>query len=111
MAARTTTFTFNLRLANDTAQELTFTLRGPGAGGLGGHGPAERPGPGRERRRRRRRHGEHHRVTVKPGFGCGRGDYPILVRRPSGDYSAQAQLVVEITGSYSLHADARRTAG
>ena len=29
----TTTFTFNLRLANDTAQELTFTFEGQGPEG------------------------------------------------------------------------------
>ena len=57
----TQTFTFNLKLTNDTAQELTFTLRGHRPRWLDGHGPAQQPGAGRQRHRRGRRQREPHR--------------------------------------------------
>ncbi len=97
----TTTFTFNLRLENDTAQELTFTFEGQGPDGwtveAGPSGQAQAAsvvvGPGDT---------ENLTATVDPDPAAVAGDYPIVVTATSGDYSAQAQLVVRITGSYSF---------
>jgi uncharacterized repeat protein (TIGR01451 family) len=96
-----TTFTFNLRLANDTAQELTFTFEGQGPDGwdvkVQPSGQAQAAsvvvGAGDT---------ENLTATVEPDPDAIAGDYPIVVTAGSGDYTAQAQLIVQITGSYSL---------
>jgi uncharacterized repeat protein (TIGR01451 family) len=97
----TTTFTFNLKLSNDTAQELTFQFAGTGPDGwtvtVQPSGQAQAAsvvvGAGDT---------ENLSATVKPAPDAVAGDYPITVSATAGDYSAQAQLVVEITGSYSF---------
>ena len=97
----TTTFTFNLKLANDTAQELTFGFEGVGPEGwtvtVQPAGQAQAAsvvvGAGDT---------ENVTATVKPALDASAGDYPIQVTASAGDYSASAQLVVQITGSYSL---------
>lgn len=97
----TTTFTFNLRLANDTAQELTFTFEGQGPEGWtvtaqpSGQAQAASVVVGAGDT-------ENLTATVKPDPMAVAGDYPIVVTATSGDYSAQAQLIVQITGSYSF---------
>jgi len=96
-----TTFTFNLRLANDTAQELTFTFEGQGPDGWtvtaqpSGQAQAASVVVGAGDT-------ENLTATVKPDPSAIAGDYPIVVTATSGDYTAQAQLIVQITGSYSF---------
>jgi uncharacterized repeat protein (TIGR01451 family) len=96
-----TTFTFNLRLANDTAQELTFTVEGQGPDGWtvtaqpSGQAQAASVVVGAGDT-------ENLTATVKPDPNAVAGDYPIVVTATSGDYTAQAQLIVQITGSYSF---------
>ncbi len=97
----TTTFTFNLKLANDTAQELTFGFQGTGPDGwtvtVQPSGQAQAAsvvvGAGDT---------ENLTATVKPAFDATAADYQILVTATAGDYSAEAPLIVQITGSYSL---------
>jgi len=97
----TQTFTFNLKLSNDTAQELTFTFEGTGPDGWDvtvqpssqAQAASVIVGAGDS---------ENLTATVKPAFDAVAGDYPIVVTATSGDYSAQAQLTVELTGSYSF---------
>lgn len=97
----TQTFTFNLKLSNDTAQELTFTFAGVGPDGWDvtvqpssqAQAASVIVGAGDS---------ENLSATVKPAFDAIAGDYPIVVTATSGDYSAQAQLTVELTGSYSF---------
>ena len=45
---------------------------------------------------------ENIKATVKPAFDAAAGQYLIDVTATAGDYRAEAQLGVEITGSYSL---------
>jgi uncharacterized repeat protein (TIGR01451 family) len=97
----TQTFTFNLKLTNDTAQELTFTFAGTGPDGwdvtVQPNSQAQAAsvivGAGNS---------ENLTATVKPAFDATAGDYPIVVTATSGDYSAQVPLTVELTGSYSF---------
>ncbi len=97
----TTTFTFNLRLSNDTAEELTFTFEGQGPEGWtvearpSGQAQAASVVVGAGDT-------ENLTATVDPDPTAIAGDYPIVVTATSGDYTAQAQLVVRITGSYSF---------
>lgn len=97
----TNSFTFNLRLANDTAQELTFTFEGQGPDGWivtaqpSGQAQAASVVVGAGDT-------ENVNATVKPDPTAVAGDYPIVITATSGDYTAQAQLVVQITGSYSF---------
>jgi uncharacterized repeat protein (TIGR01451 family) len=97
----TTTFTFNLRLSNDTAQELTFTFEGQGPEGWtvearpSGQAQAASVVVGAGDT-------ENLNATVEPDPAAVAGDYPILITATSGDYAAQAELIVRITGSYSF---------
>ena len=99
--AASQTFSFDLKLTNDTAQELTFVLEGTGPDGwdvtvqpssqalaataVVGAGDTENV-----------------KATVKPAFDATAGQYLIDVSATAGDYRAETQLGVEITGSYSL---------
>ena len=97
----TQTFTFNLKLSNDTAQELTFTFEGTGPAGWDvtvqpssqAQAASVIVGAGDS---------ENLTATVKAAFDATAGDYPIVVTATSGDYSAQAPLTVELTGSYAF---------
>ncbi len=97
----TTTFTFNLKLTNNTAQELTFGFEGTGPDGwtvtvqpsTQAQAASVVVGAGDT---------ENLTATVKPASDATAADYPITVSATAGDYSAQAQLVVQITGSYSF---------
>ena len=61
------TFTFSVRLTNDTAEDLTFSLSGQRAGRLGRPGTAKRAVPGRQRERHRR--WEYHDQRDRDGPG------------------------------------------
>lgn len=95
------TFTFNLKLSNDTAQELTFGFEGEGPDGwtvtVQPSGQAQAAsvvvGAGDT---------ENLTATVKPAIDATAQQYPIVVTASAGDYTAQTQLIVEITGSYSF---------
>ena len=100
--AASQTFPFDLRLTNDTAQELTFVLEGTGPDGWDVTVQPSSPGPGRHRGRGGRGHARTSRSTVKPAFDAAAGQYLIDVSATAGDYRAETQLGVEITGSYSL---------
>jgi uncharacterized repeat protein (TIGR01451 family) len=99
--ASSATFTFNLRLANDTAQELTFTVEGQGPEGWtvtaqpSGQAQAASVVVGAGDT-------ENLTATVKPDPNAVAGNYPVVITATAGDYSAEAQLIVQITGSYSF---------
>jgi uncharacterized repeat protein (TIGR01451 family) len=95
------TFTFNLRLANDTATEQTFTFEGTGPDGWtvtvqpSGQTQAASVVVGAGDT-------ENLTATVKPAIDATAQQYPIDVTAAAGDVTAQTQLIVEITGSYSF---------
>jgi uncharacterized repeat protein (TIGR01451 family) len=97
----TQTFTFNLKLSNDTAQELTFVFEGTGPDGWTvsvqpssqAQAASVIVGAGDT---------ENLTATVKPALDAAAGTYPIMVTATAGDYSAQAPLAVQLTGSYSM---------
>ena len=99
--AASQTFSFDLKLTNDTAQELTFGLEGTGPDGWDVQAqPSSQAlaatavvGAGDT---------ENVKVTVKPAFDADAGQYLIDVTASADDYDAAAQLGVELTGSYSL---------
>jgi uncharacterized membrane protein len=99
--AASQTFSFDLRLTNDTAQELTFVLEGTGPEGwdvqaqLSSQALAATAVVGAG-------DSENIKATVKPAFDAAAGQYIIDVAATAGDYRATSQLGVEITGSYSL---------
>ena len=111
--AASQTFSFDLKLGNDTAQELTFVLEGTGPEGwdvqaqLSSQALAATAVVGA---------GDtaNIKVTVKPAFDAAAGQFLIDVAATAGDYRATTQLGVEITGSYSLRlttADQRLSTG
>lgn len=99
--AASQTFSFDLKLTNDTAQELTFGLEGTGPDGWDVQAqPSSQAlaatavvGAGDT---------ENVKVTVKPAFDADAGQYLISVTATAGDYTAEAQLGVELTGSYAM---------
>jgi len=95
------TYQFNLRLTNDTAQELTFGLQGTGPDGWdvqaqpSGQSQASTAvvAAGSS---------QSVQVTVKPSIDATAGQFPITVTATGGTYTATTDLSVEITGSYSM---------
>jgi len=96
-----TTFTFSLTLANNTSDDLPFTVTSTGPDGwtvtsqIGSTANAAsvvvKAGST-----------SSVSVTAKPPAGAPAGDYPIAVDTTSGSQKAHADLKVTITGSYSL---------
>ncbi|HEX8025664.1 MAG TPA: NEW3 domain-containing protein [Candidatus Limnocylindrales bacterium] len=97
----TQTFTFNLTINNTTAQDLTFSVNAQGPDGwtvnstLTGSSSAASAIV---------KAGETSSVTVtaNPPDGVAAGQYPINVTATAGAKQVQAQLGIEITGSYTL---------
>lgn len=95
------TFTFNLTLRNDTAEDLPFSAVATGPAGwtvdaqVGSQAQAASvvvtAGSTTTVK-----------VTAKPAADTPAGAYPIAVEATSGNQSAQAELAVEVTGSYKL---------
>lgn len=99
--ASSATFQFNLRLRNDTSQELTFGLQGTGPDGWdiqaqpSGQAQAATAVVGAG-------NNQSVQVTVKPASDATAGQYPITITATGGTYTATTDLAVELTGSYAL---------
>lgn len=95
------TFSFDLTLTNDTAQEITFGLEATGEAGwdiiptFSGAEQAATSVVGA---------GGTATVNVQAtaAEGIPAGSYPLLVRATGGSQTAEAELQVEITGSYAM---------
>jgi Predicted membrane protein len=97
----TTNFSFNLTLANDTPDDLTF---GAVAGGPAGWTVTAQVTSQAQAASTVVKAGSSTSigVTVKAPQDATAGTYPITVDATSGDKTAHADLSIEITGSYSL---------
>jgi len=97
----TATYQFNLRLANDTSQEITF-----GLSGLGPDGWAVNVTPTGQDQAATAVVGagetQNIRVEVTPSRFADAGQYPIGIVADGGTRRAEAQLLVELTGSYAM---------
>jgi uncharacterized repeat protein (TIGR01451 family) len=96
------TFQFNLRLTNDTSQELTFGLSGVGPDGW----TVEVTPSGQEQAATAvvgAGENQNVRVTVTPLRFAEAGQYPIAVIADAGSgRQATTDLLVELTGSYDM---------
>lgn len=94
------TFQFNLRLANDTSQELTFALAGTGPDGWTvdvvptGQDQAANAVVAAGAK-------QNIKVTVDPAAFADAGQYGITVVADAGQQKAETPLLVELTGSYA----------
>lgn len=95
------TFSFDLDLANDTAQDIDFTVTGEGPAGwevevrpVGKDLAATTPVTAGSK--------EDLRVSVTPARRAEAGVHPILVRASGGGHEVEVALSVEITGSYGM---------
>ncbi len=94
-------FSFTLTLSNDTAEDLTFSLN---AQGPDGWTVTAQPSGQSQATTATVTAGSTSSVDVsaKPPTDVAAGSYPIAVTATAGDRNAQAQLTVDITGSYSM---------
>ena len=99
--AASTTFTFNLTLRNETAQDLTF---GVNAQGDPGWTVTARPASQTQAAAFQVNAGSSTGITVTadPPPNVAAGTYPITVTATAGERSIGGQLQVEITGSFSM---------
>jgi uncharacterized membrane protein len=95
------TFTFNLDLRNDTAQDIDFTVAIEGPAGwdvhvrpVGTELAATTPVSAGST--------EDLRASITPPRRADAGVYPIVVRASGGGHDAELELSVEITGSYAM---------
>ena len=96
-----TTFTFNLQVVNDKAEDLTFTATGQGP--LGWDVEAKPAGAANAVSGTVNAGSQAGlTVTVTPPENVPADTYPILVTATVGGEQIQKELSVEITGSYSL---------
>jgi len=97
----TQTFTFSLTLANDTAQDLTFSLASQGPDGWT---VTAKPSSQAQAASTAVKAGDTSTIDVEaqPPSDAAAGDYPIVVAATAGDKTANAQLAVTITGNYKL---------
>jgi hypothetical protein len=98
-------FTFNLKLVNDTAQEVTFGLAGAGPEGWD---VQVRPSGQDQAATAIVAAGSkaNIKVTVTPDRYADAGRYPIRVLADGGeDHQAVTDLLVELTGSYAAKLD------
>jgi uncharacterized membrane protein len=97
----TTTFSFNLTLHNDTAQDLTFGLN---AQGPAGWVVSATPSSQAQAQSVEVKAGSSQaiKVSADPPSDVAAGSYPIDVTASSGDIQASGQLTVEIIGQYEL---------
>jgi uncharacterized membrane protein len=95
------TFTFNLTLANNTAQDLTFGLN---AQGPTGWTVTAKPASQANASTFQVTAGSTAGITVTavPPADVAQGSYPITVTATSGSYNAGGQLQVDITGDFSM---------
>ena len=95
------TFPFTLTLTNDTPEDLPFSVA---ATGPAGWTVTAQVGTQAQAASVVVKAGSPSPVTVsaKPAEGTAAGNYPIAVNATSGSRSANADLSVEITGSYKL---------
>jgi uncharacterized repeat protein (TIGR01451 family) len=95
------TFSFNLTLKNDTAQDLTFGLN---AQGPTGWTVTAKPTSQTQASTFQVNAGESAGVTVSadPPTDIAAGSYPITVSATAGDRNVGGQLQVEITGQYGM---------
>ena len=105
--ASSTTFTFNLTLKNDTAQDLTF---GVNAQGPTGWTVTAKPTSQSQAATFQVNAGDTAGITVTavPPRTVDAGSYPITVTATAGDKSAGGDLQVEITGDFSMRSEERR---
>jgi len=96
-----TTFTFNLTLKNDTAQDLTFSLN---AQGPTGWTTTARPTSQSQAATFQVNAGDTAGITVQadPPNSATAGTYPIQVTATSSNGTVGGELQVEITGQYSM---------
>jgi uncharacterized repeat protein (TIGR01451 family) len=96
-----TTFTFNLTLKNDTAQDLTFGLN---AQGPTGWTVTAKPTSQSQASTFQVNAADSAAITVtaQPPNGVAAGKYPIVVTATAGDKNTGGQLQVEITGDFSM---------
>jgi uncharacterized repeat protein (TIGR01451 family) len=94
-------YTFNLQLANDTPQQLTFTLSGTGPEGWT---VDARPASQSQAASFTVDAGSSSQVTVTvtPAENAPSDTYPITVQAVSGTFTAQQELSVQITGNVTL---------
>lgn len=95
------TFSFTLELQNDTTEEIQFGLQ---AQGPQGWQLSARPSGQTRASTVTVGAGSSERITVEvdpPDFTQA-GTYPVLVQAAGGGQTAQAELTVEITGTYDL---------
>ena len=94
-------FKFSLRLTNDTAEEQTFGLE---ASGPAGWQIEAKPGGAAQAASAVVDAGGNATIdvtaTAPPGTEAGR--YPVLVRATSADHTVEAELSVEVTGSFAM---------
>ena len=101
--AATTTFTFNLTLRNGTAHGADLRARRAGPRPvLDRQRQARRPVAGGEHRRQARRDRVDHRDRRGARGHRRPGTYPLIVTAAGGGETAQIQLSVVITGSYTV---------
>lgn len=95
------TFQFNLRLTNDTAQEVTFGLDTTGPEGWD---VQARPSSQAQAATAVVGAGDNEniQVTVKPASDAAAGAYPITVTATGGPVPVTTPLEVDLTGSYRL---------
>jgi uncharacterized repeat protein (TIGR01451 family) len=98
-------FSFDLELANDTARTISFALE---AAGPEGWDVSAQPAGEEQAATVQVAANDSERVTVsaEPPINAPAGTYPIRVRASGEGQSAEAELAVEITGSYGLTLDA-----
>ena len=97
----TQTFTFNLTLRNDTAQDLTFGLNAQGpAGWIVSASPTSQAQA--QSVEVKAGSSQAIKVTADPPSDVAAGTYPIAVTATSGDISAGGELAVDIIGQFEL---------
>jgi uncharacterized membrane protein len=97
-------FSFDLDLANDTSRSISFALE---ASGPQGWEVSAKPAGEEQAATVLVAANDSERVTVTadPPVNAAAGAYPIAVRASGEGHTADAELGVEITGSYSLALD------
>jgi uncharacterized membrane protein len=99
--AADSTFTFSVRLTNDTAEDLTFSLS---AIGPPGWTVEARPSGQAQAASANVTAGGNTtiNVTATPGEGTEANDYPIALQAVSPDQTAETELTARVVGSFEL---------
>ncbi|MCI0344680.1 MAG: NEW3 domain-containing protein [Chloroflexi bacterium] len=97
----TTTFTFNLTLSNDSAEDLTYAVNAVGP--LGWETEATLTGQAQAANAIVTAGGTSNiSISVTPPASAAAGDYQIAVQATAGSQTVPLELAVKITGSFSL---------